>query len=63
MSSSNIIECSDGISIEIETRKEEARLGITLEALDNELVAVKSISNSTLSSVLTPGDVLIGVNS
>ena len=63
MSSSNIIECSDGISIEIETRKEEARLGITLEALDNELVAVKSISNSTISSVLTPGDVLIGVNS
>ena len=66
MSRSNVIECSDGISVEIETKRGDERLGITLEAQDNEIVAVKSIAASehgSLTSVLTPGDVLIGVNS
>ena len=45
MLSSNIIDAVM-VCIEIETRKGEEHLGITLEAQDNELVAVKNSQTS-----------------
>ena len=43
MSSNNVIECSDGISVEVEIKSKAERMGITLEITNNELIVVKSI--------------------